>query len=76
MASENGRRPPNTVTYREGDAADLCAKLSYVTDRYDEVKKQTQLQRAEDNIVRTADWLLRDSRQKTEEVEKGFAYVR
>ena len=58
IASENGHRPANVTTYREGDARDLCAKLLSLTETYDEVKKKAQLQFAEDNIARTVDWLL------------------
>lgn len=58
IAAENGRRPPGVVTFRFGDAADLCAKLQYVVDNYDAVKRATQLLTVEDNIERTAAWLL------------------
>jgi len=58
VASENGRRPPGVVTYREMDAADLCEKLIYLIGHYDEVKGRTQLVDAENNTKRTADWLL------------------
>ena len=36
----------------------LCAKLISVTEGYDQVKRQAQLQVTEDNIARTVDWLL------------------
>jgi peptidoglycan/xylan/chitin deacetylase (PgdA/CDA1 family)/glycosyltransferase involved in cell wall biosynthesis len=58
IASENGRRPPGVVTFRFGDPADICAKLQYVVEHYETVKHLTQLPDVEDNIERTAAWLL------------------
>ena len=58
VASENDRRPPGVITYREMDAADLCEKLIYLVEHYDEVKSHTQPVDAENNTKRTADWLL------------------
>jgi len=61
VASENGYRPAGVVTYREADAADLCAKLAEVTLKHRQGKAQLRLPLSEDNISRTADWLLRPS---------------
>ena len=58
IASENGHRPPNVVTYRDGNAEGLCRQLVGLTQHYKEIKKQTQFQNADDNIARTVDWLL------------------
>ncbi|HLZ43775.1 MAG TPA: hypothetical protein VKQ11_22610 [Candidatus Sulfotelmatobacter sp.] len=62
VASENGRRPAGVVTYRDQDAADLCAKMSYVTAN-DSVIRARITHRSvgnedfQDNVARTADWL-------------------
>lgn len=63
VASENGRRPPGTVTYDENDAADLCSKLIYVAEHHAEVRArlgQTKLGQTsgDDNVGRMADWLV------------------
>jgi glycosyltransferase involved in cell wall biosynthesis len=58
VASENGRRPVGVVTYTETDASDLAHKLKFVCERYEKVKEQTRLVSVDDNICRTADWLL------------------
>lgn len=58
VASENGSRPANAFTYREGDADNLCLKLQALTQNYAQAKQLTRLDEVNDNIVRTADWLL------------------
>src|SRR5262249_7134480 len=58
VASENGDRPAGVVTYRETDAADLCAKLVDATLRNREMRQQLKLPASENNISRTVDWLL------------------
>jgi peptidoglycan/xylan/chitin deacetylase (PgdA/CDA1 family)/glycosyltransferase involved in cell wall biosynthesis len=58
IAAENGRRPAGVVTFRFGDAADICTKLRYVAENYDAVKRGTQLSNFNDNVERTAAWLL------------------
>jgi len=73
IASENYSRPPQVTTYRENDASDLYDKLVLVTERYQRVKEQTQFHGAEDNIARTADWLLEESYLKTKELAQDFA---
>lgn len=73
VASENGDRPQSVVCYREGNADDLCEKLVFVTERYQQVKEQTQFHGAEDNIARTADWVLEESWPKTKELAQDFA---
>jgi len=75
IASENGHRPANVTTYREGDATDLCAKLISVTEGYDQVTKQTQLQVTEDNIARTVDWLLGAPAREAEKLRRGWVHV-
>jgi glycosyltransferase involved in cell wall biosynthesis len=57
VASENGRRPEGVVTYSDLDAADMCAKLEYVLEHWQEVKAQTHIPKSEDNVARMADWL-------------------
>jgi glycosyltransferase involved in cell wall biosynthesis len=74
VASENYNRPPRVTTYRENDADDLCNKLAFVAVNYAQVKEQTQLQSgAEDNITRTADWLLEESPERAKELARNFA---
>jgi glycosyltransferase involved in cell wall biosynthesis len=75
VASENGHRPANVTTYREGDASDLCTKLIRATEGYDEVKKQTHLEVSEDNISRTVDWLLGAPARKPEELKRDWVHV-
>lgn len=73
VASENGDRPQSVVCYREDNANDLCEKLVLLTERYQQVKEQTQLHHAEDNIARTADWLLEELPLKAKELAEDFA---
>lgn len=73
VASENHNRPPQVTTYRESDADDLCEKLAFVTEHYQQVKKHTQLDTAEDNIARTVDWLLENSFPNEKELTQDFA---
>jgi glycosyltransferase involved in cell wall biosynthesis len=75
VASENGHRPANVLTYREQDAADLCARLAELTQRYSEIQERTQLQSADDNIARTVDWLLAEPEAKTTESERSLAHA-
>jgi glycosyltransferase involved in cell wall biosynthesis len=65
VASENGRRPAGVVTYSEQDAEDMCSKLEYVTKHYDAVKADIRIDGTEDNVERTADWLLQNGQLKT-----------
>jgi glycosyltransferase involved in cell wall biosynthesis len=58
VASENGRRPPEVVTYVEDDAADLCHKLSYLLANYSEIQQRTRLESPVNNTSRMADWIL------------------
>lgn len=73
VASENHNRPPQVITYRETDADDLYDKLVLVTEHYQQVKEQTQFHGVEDNIARTADWVLEESSPKTKELAQDFA---
>jgi len=75
IASENGHRPTNVTTYREGDAADLCAKLIRLSDGYDQFKKDAQLEAAEDNIARTVDWLLGTTVREVEGLRSDWVHV-
>lgn len=73
VASENHNRPPQVTTYRENDADDLCQKLRFVTEHYQQLKERTRLDEAEDNIARTADWLLEEAPLKTKDFAQDFA---
>lgn len=73
VASENGDRPQSVVCYREGNADDLYEKLVLVTERYQQIKEQTQFHGAENNIARTADWVLEESSGKANELAQDFA---
>ncbi|HYX69841.1 MAG TPA: glycosyltransferase [Terriglobales bacterium] len=75
LASQNGSRPASVVTYRENDAADLADKLKFVMTHYGSVKKQTCLAEGEDNIARTADWLLGERPRAAQELDRGLAYA-
>jgi glycosyltransferase involved in cell wall biosynthesis len=75
VASENGHRPPNVLTYREQDAADLCARLAELSRRYSEIKRQTWLEGAEDNIAQTVDWLLGAPQRKAKESERSLVHA-
>jgi glycosyltransferase involved in cell wall biosynthesis len=59
VASENGRRPPGVVTYRDTDAADMCEKLVYATDHYEEIRAGLSHDMFDDNVGRMAEWLTR-----------------
>ncbi len=61
------------MTYLENDADDLCEKLVFVMEHHQQVKEQTQLHGAEDNIVRTGDWLLEESPTKAKQLTQDFA---
>lgn len=75
LASQNGDRPANVMTYREGDAADLCAKLVAVTEYDRREMRDAHLLDAEDNIAKTADWLLANARGQRQEAEKSLVHV-
>ena len=75
LASQNGHRPAKVMTYREGDAMDLCAKLFGITERQRK-PMDGQTQEAEDNIAKTADWLLADSWGRAPATEKSLGHVR
>jgi len=61
VASENGRRPVGTVRYDENSSADLCSKLVYVSQHYDEIKSKLGPTSDDDNVGRMADWLAGES---------------
>lgn len=64
VASENGRRPAGVITYRDRDAADMCAKMLYVIENYSEVRayaaRFVNHEDAQDSIACMADWLTQD----------------
>jgi glycosyltransferase involved in cell wall biosynthesis len=57
VASQNDRRPPGVITYEDTNACDMCAKLTYVTENYAQVKSNLGLHTTDDNVGRMADWL-------------------
>jgi glycosyltransferase involved in cell wall biosynthesis len=73
VASENGHRPAGVITYREGDAGDLCAKLVAITTC--PAVLECELEEAEDNIAKTADWLLADVGRQHQETERDLVHV-
>jgi len=58
VASENGRRPQGVVTYRESDAADMSAKLDYVTANLDNIRASLKKNESEDKVGEKVDWLV------------------
>jgi len=58
VASENGRRPQGVVTYRESDAADMSAKLDYVTENLDSIRASLKKNESEDKVGEKVDWLV------------------
>lgn len=57
VASENGRRPPGTITYEETDAADLTAKLVHLMENDSAIRASLERLERSDNVSRMADWL-------------------
>jgi glycosyltransferase involved in cell wall biosynthesis len=75
LASQNGHRPAGVMTYREGDARDLCAKLIAIAESHSPIRQEAPFQEAEDNIAKTADWLLEDPRELRQEPEQSLIHV-
>jgi glycosyltransferase involved in cell wall biosynthesis len=75
VASQNGQRPLNVLTYEADSHEDLCAKLFYLSERYSEIKERTFFDAADDNIVRTADWLLEASKPASSATNPGLAHA-
>ena len=75
IASENHHRPSSVITYREGDAKDLCEKLVHVTQCYSAIKQHSYLKGAEDNIMRTVDWVLDDVAADSERVRRSWVHA-
>lgn len=73
LASENGSRPVNVITYQADSSQDLCDKLFDLTHNYAQAKAQSELTEANDNISRTADWLLNEPIRNAEELRQDFA---
>jgi glycosyltransferase involved in cell wall biosynthesis len=61
VASENERRPAEVITYRDEDAADMCAKMVYVTENQGVIRARIHSSVSgddfQDNVARMADWL-------------------
>lgn len=57
VASENGRRPPGTLTYAETSAADLNDKLLYLMENDSAIRTKLERMEQGDNVARMADWL-------------------
>ena len=57
VASENGRRPPGTLTYTETSAADLCDKLVFLLKNDSAIRANLTRLEQSDNVARMADWL-------------------
>jgi glycosyltransferase involved in cell wall biosynthesis len=57
VASENGRRPAGVITYDEFDSEDMSARLTFVVENYDNIRRQIHVEAGEDNIALMADWL-------------------
>lgn len=75
VASENAHRPNGVMTYRAGDANDLCDTLVELTQRYREIKEQTRLQDADDTIAQTVDWLLGPPPTVAERLPKALVHA-
>lgn len=75
VASDNQHRPLGVMTYREVDSEDLCAKLLDVVKRSDDAKKRCP-QSCEDNIARTADWLLGGANFETDPSTRSLVHAR
>src|SRR5215467_6476196 len=73
LASKNGSRPANVITYQEGNSQDLCDKLLDLTENYSRAKEQSALTETNDNISHTANWLLMEPFQKAKESKQDFA---
>ncbi len=65
VASENGRRPAGVITYRDGDSADMCAKMVYVVENHSAIRSLLNHHfignEAPDNVARMADWLTQET---------------
>ena len=57
VASENGRRPPGTITYSETSAEDLCDKLVFLVENNSAIRASLKRLEQGDNVARMADWL-------------------
>jgi glycosyltransferase involved in cell wall biosynthesis len=76
IASENGIRPQGVTTYGDKDEADMRAKLALVVNQYADLKAQTRLDEAEDNIDATVNWLLGNAGSRIPHTEAELAHVR
>src|SRR5262249_41448845 len=74
LASENGHRPAGVMTYREGDAEDLCRGMAGIPDRARTTPK-SQRHNADDNIALTADCLLAHAGGRPQIPEKSLVHA-
>jgi glycosyltransferase involved in cell wall biosynthesis len=75
VASQNGYRPHGVITYREMEAADLCAKLIEVTRDHHRIKEEIQRPSSDDSIGKTVDWLLAGSDTSAQRPEGSLSHV-
>jgi hypothetical protein len=75
LASENGHRPAAVRTCREGDTKDLCAKLGAITGCHRPRIQEGQSEEADDNLAKTADWLLAQAFGQRRKPDKSSLHV-
>jgi len=63
------------MTYREGDAKDLCAKLAAITSCHTPRIQEGQSEEADDNIAKTANWLLAEGFGQQRQPDQSSLYV-
>jgi len=57
VASENGRRPADVITYEDASSEDMCSKLLYLVENHATVKTGLAGIPSIDNVGQMADWL-------------------
>ena len=75
VASENGHRPASVMTYRAEDARDLCSSLMNIAGRQTRPTVEGRVEEAEDNIAKTADWLLAGGCGQRQSAEKNLVHA-
>jgi len=75
LASQNGHRPANVSTYREGDAADLCAGMVAIAQCHARTIQKPRNQDADDNIARAANYLLAHACGHRQVPKKGLVHA-
>lgn len=58
VASENGTRPDNTITFAEGDENDLCSKIKYVLENKEAIRQTLKKFEVVDTLKEELDVLL------------------